>query len=235
MTMQIDIISDTVCPWCFVGKRRLEKALEQIMAARPDADIQVNWHPFQLNPDMPEDGRDYKEYYLEKFGSAERVKDLLDNMTAAGAAEGLEFNFAAIEKSPNTLASHHLVRWAATAGCQDQVVEAVFLAYFMDGRDIGDHDVLAEIAGQAGMDAALVKELYAEGRDKDLVAADISGAQKMGISGVPFFIVDSKYAVSGAQSPEVFVDVINKAFAGAGAGAGEDKGDGPASAEAGAS
>ena len=228
MTMQIDVISDTVCPWCFIGKRRLEKALEKLRAERPDEDIKVNWHPFQLNPDMPEEGRDHKEYYREKFGDDERVAELVDNMTAAGAAEGLEFDFNAIEKSPNTLASHRLIRWAATTGRQDAVVEALFRAYFMEGRDIGDHGVLTEIAGAAGMDADLVKALYAEGRDKELVAQDVIGAQQMGIRGVPFFIVDFKYSVSGAQSPEVFVDVIGKALD----AEGEDDGESEAKAEA---
>lgn len=230
--MQIDIISDTVCPWCFIGKRRLEAALEKLQAERPDADIQVNWHPFQLNPDMPEGGRDHKEYYREKFGSEERVAELVDNMTAAGAAEGLDFDFAAIGTSPNTLASHRLIRWAATTGRQDAVVEALFRAYFMEGRDIGDHGVLVEIAGAAGMDAALVKGLYAEGRDKELVAQDVIGAQQMGIRGVPFFIIDFKYKVSGAQTPEVFVDVIKKALDEAEGGEGESKAETKVEAEA---
>lgn len=208
--MQIDIISDTVCPWCFIGKRRLEKAL----AERPDLDVQINWHPFQLNPDMPEGGRDHKEYYREKFGDEARVRELVDNMTAAGAAEGLDFDFAAIDKSPNTLASHRLIRWAASAGCQDKVVEALFRAYFVEGRDIGDHEILSEIAGAAGMEADLVKALYVEGRDIELVKEDIAGAQQMGISGVPFFIIDHKYSVSGAQSPAVFIGVIDKILAG---------------------
>jgi predicted DsbA family dithiol-disulfide isomerase len=207
--MQIDVISDVVCPWCFIGKRRLEKAL----AKRPDAGIQINWHPFQLNPDMPEAGRDHKEYYREKFGGDERVRELVDNMTDAGAAEGLEFDFAAIEKSPNTLAAHRLVRWAASAGHQGEVVEALFQAYFIAGRDIGDQAVLAEIAGAAGMDAGLVAELYAQGRDITLVEGDITAARQLGIRGVPFFIFDHRYSVAGAQKPEVFLNLIDKILA----------------------
>ncbi len=215
--MQIDIISDVVCPWCFIGKRRLEKAL----AERPDAGIQINWHPFQLNPDMPQEGRDHKEYYREKFGGDERVRELVDNMTAAGAAEGLNFDFAAIGKSPNTLAAHRLIRWAAGVGCQGELVEALFRAYFIKGRDVGDHDVLAGIAGEAGMDAGLVSDLYAQGRDIKLVGEDITAARQLGIRGVPFFIFDHKYSVAGAQEPEVFVDLIDKILAEEGERAGD--------------
>ncbi len=214
--MQIDIVSDVVCPWCFIGKRRLEKAL----AERKDANILINWHPFQLNPDMPDDGRDHKEYYREKFGSEERVQELVDNMTAAGAGEGLEFDFAAIDKSPNTLAAHRLIRWSASAGCQGEIVEALFQAYFIAGRDIGDHGVLAEIAGEAGLESDLVAGLYAEGRDVELVSEDIAGAQQMGIRGVPFFIFDHKYSLAGAQEPDVFLNLIDKALAEEGEGVG---------------
>lgn len=206
--IQIDVISDTVCPWCYVGKRRLGAALKQ----RPDLPVNVTWRPYQLNPDMPEDGVDHKEYYTKKFG-AEQSRALVENLTEVGKGEGLDLRFDRIKRSPNTLASHRLIRWAGSAGTQDDIVEALFSAYFTEGRDIGDPAVLVEIAGAAGMDATLVGNLLAEGRDTDLVKNEILAARQMGVQGVPFFImgfdVGQKYGVSGAQPAEAFLQALD--------------------------
>ena len=203
--MRIDVISDVVCPWCLIGKRRLERALRE----RPEVSAEVHWRPFQLNPDMPEAGRDQKAYYLEKFGSAERVRELTGTMAAAGRSEGIDFDFGNIPKAPNTLAAHRLVRWAGSAGVQDQVVEALFRAYFLEAGDVGDHQTLVAIGGAAGMDGALLEEFYATGRDIDLVKGEVEQAAAMGVSGVPCFIFERSYVVQGAQQPEHFLPVID--------------------------
>ncbi|WP_025898943.1 DsbA family oxidoreductase [Sneathiella glossodoripedis] len=204
--MKIDIISDTVCPWCLIGKRKLEAAL----AERPDLDVDIAWHPFQLHPDMPLEGADRKEFTAKKFGSAERAKELYEHMAKAGQAVGLDFQFSKIARSPNTLNSHRVIKWAASAGCQDQVVENLFQAFFMDGKDLGDSEVLVQAAADAGMNAEIVRDLLATDRDLDVVAAEDARAREMGISGVPFFIIDEKYALSGAQDSSVILQVIER-------------------------
>ncbi|MBO0334899.1 DsbA family oxidoreductase [Sneathiella sp. CAU 1612] len=204
--MKIDIVSDTVCPWCFIGKRKLEAAL----AARPDLEVEVTWHPFQLHPDMPEGGADRKEFTARKFGSAERAKELYENIKIAGQAVDIPFNFSKIERTPNTLDSHRLIRWAHSAGCQDALVEILFRRFFVDGEDIGDHTVLIAAAEEAGMDKTLVTDLLEKGADRDLVSEEDMRARQMGVSGVPFFILNDKYAVSGAQDPAAFLAAFDK-------------------------
>lgn len=204
--MKIDIISDTVCPWCFIGKRKLETAL----AARPDLDVEVNWHPFQLHPEMPREGADRKEFIAQKFGSPERAKELYSNVKRAGEAVDIPFNFEDIKRSPNTLDSHRLIRWAATAGCQDKLVDVLFRRFFIDGEDISDHDVLTRAADEAGMDADIVAGLLDKDDDREIVAEEDRKAREMGVSGVPFFIIDNKYALSGAQDPEAFIAAFDK-------------------------
>ncbi len=206
--MRIDIISDTICPWCFIGKRRLERALEE----RPDLDVEIAWHPFQLNPDMPSGGLDRETYLNAKFGGEQRAAQIYAAITAAGAEEGIEFDFAGIKRTPNTLDSHCLIHWAAGAGCQDQVVEKLFELYFLDGRDIGDRVVLIEVARQAGMDGDKVEELFATGQDLAFIRDEDAAARDLGVAGVPFFIVDRKFAVSGAQDPRVFLQVFDLAL-----------------------
>ena len=203
--MRIEVISDVVCPWCLIGKRRLERALSE----RPDINADIHWRPFQLNPDMPDQGRDQKAYYLEKFGSPERVRELTETMTEAGRSEGIDFDFGNIPKAPNTLSAHRLVRWAGSAGVQGQVVEALFRAYFVEARDVGNHQTLVAIGSAAGMDRALLEEFYAAGRDIDLVKGEVEQAAAMGISGVPCFIFERTYVVQGAQQPAHFLPVID--------------------------
>ena len=211
--MQIDIVSDTVCPWCFIGKRRLGRAL----ALRPDVPVQVFWRPYRLDPTIPREGVDRKAYMQAKFGNNPNRAAMTEALRSEGAGEGLEFAFDKIAKSPNTLDSHRLIRWAAGAGVQDDVVERLFQAYFIDGRDIGDAKVLSDVAGEAGMDAALVSELLANEADLGAVEREAGMASQMGISGVPTFIFDSKYMISGAREPEILVRIIDKAVADAAA------------------
>ncbi len=204
--MKIDIISDTVCPWCLIGKRKLEKAL----AERPDLDVEINWHPFQLHPDMPLEGADRAEFIAKKFGSIERARDLYENVRQAGNAVGLDFQFGKVSRSPNTLNSHRLIKWAGTAGVQDVVVEILFRKFFMEGQDLGDKQVLIDAAEEGGMDAAIVADLLDGDSDLKLVSEEDARAREMGVSGVPFFIFDDKYALSGAQDPATFLQVFDQ-------------------------
>ncbi len=204
--MQIDVISDTVCPWCFIGKRRLDQAVAQ----RPDLGIEVQWRPYQLDPNVPREGVDRREYFRAKFGDGERVKGMSETLQAYGAELGIAFAFDKAEKRPNTIDSHRLIRWASSVGVQDAVVEALFKAYFEQGRDIGDAAVLTEIAADCGMDAELVEELLASDADIDLVMREAGLAGQMGVQGVPAFVLESKYVLVGAQDTEALVRVFDK-------------------------
>jgi predicted DsbA family dithiol-disulfide isomerase len=204
--MQIDIVSDTVCPWCFIGKRRLEKA----MAQRPELAFQIHWRAYQLDPLVPPSGMGRKAYMRAKFGDSPQAKAAGGALREAGAAEGIAFAFDAIEKRPNTIDSHRLIRWAASAGVQDDVVERLFRAYFEQGRDIGSPAVLTEIASEADMDVELVEQLLASDADRELILREDTLAHEMGISGVPTFVFANKFMLSGAQDPEALVKVIDK-------------------------
>jgi len=205
--MQIDIVSDTVCPWCFIGKRRIERA----MALRPDVSFEVFWRPYRLDPTIPREGVDRRAYLRAKFGDTPRSSAMGDAIRSEGAGEGIEFAFDKIAKSPNTLDSHRLVRWSASAGVQDQVVERLFRAYFIEGKDIGDAAVLAAVAADAGMDGELVASLLASDADLESVEREAGLANEMGITGVPTFIFDSKLMISGAREAELLARVIDKA------------------------
>lgn len=207
--MRIEIVSDVICPWCFIGKRRLEKA----MALRPDIEFEIGWRPFQLNPDMPREGADRKSYLEAKFGGPARAKEIYARVAGEGAKEGIAFDFDGIKRTPNTLAAHSLLRWALEDGVQYDVKEKLFQAYFLKGRDIGDAAVLAEIAAEAGMDHAAVLGKLEQGIDAEVIEAEDRMARELGITGVPFFIVERRYGLSGAQPPEVLLDVIDKALA----------------------
>lgn len=204
--MRIEIVSDVICPWCFIGKRRLEKALAQ----RPDLDFEIGWRPFQLNPDMPKEGADRKSYLEAKFGGPERAKEIYARVTAEGAKEGIPFDFDGIKRTPNTLAAHSVLRWALSTGAQTELKERLFRLYFLEGQDIGNHQVLADAAEAEGMDGALVKRLLDEGYDADVIQAEDQMARQLGITGVPFFIFERRYGVPGAQDPEVLLQVIDR-------------------------
>ena len=203
--IHVDIISDTVCPWCYIGKRRFEQAI----ALRPGYEFQVGWRPFQLNSDIPHAGLPRGEYLRAKFGGADRAERVYEAVSAAGGEVGLDFNFRQIPQQPNTFDSHRLVRWSETAGVQDEVVEKLFLGYFVHKSDVGDQEVLVTIAKSCGMDGDLVRELFQRDADRDLVMAEEGVARRMGINGVPCFVVDHKYAISGAQDPSVLTHVFD--------------------------
>jgi len=207
--MQIDVISDTVCPWCYIGKRRLERAL----SLRPQLSFDVRWRPFQLDPTTPAEGIDRKAYIERKFGSSEKIKPIHNALLKAGEDEGIPFAFEKITRTPNTINSHRLIRWSHSMGVQDAVVELLFRRYFIEGADIGRISILVEIAGDAGMDAELVEELMNSDADREHVEREDSMARKIGIQGVPTYLVGGKSLVSGAQDAEVLVRVIDRVAA----------------------
>ena len=196
--MHLDIYSDTVCPWCLIGKRRLEQAL----AERPEPDLTIRWRPFQLNPDMPAEGVDREEYLRLKFGG--QADTFYDNIRQTGLADGIHFAFEKIKRQSNTLDSHRLIEFAWKKGLQDAVVEALFDAYFMAGAYIADHEVLVAVAKEAGLDGEEVRAYLASDADAQRIREEDAMARSMGINGVPFFLLNEKIAVSGAQAPEVF-------------------------------
>ena len=204
----IDLVADVVCPWCYLGWRRLKSAL----ALRPDVEPLIVWRPYQLDPTLPEQGVDRKAYMAGKFKDPLKLKAVHTALVEGGAEDGIVFDFDAIALSPNTNAAHRLIRWGQGAGRQDAVVEALFAAYFTHGRDIGDPQVLAEIGEQAGLDRLVILRLLSEGADQDSVAREHAMAVQGGITGVPFAICGGKLAVVGAESPENIAAAIDKAL-----------------------
>lgn len=211
-TVHVDIVSDVVCPWCFVGKKRFEKALGAI---GEDIAVEVNWRPFQLDPTLPPEGKDRKQYIEQKLGGPERSREMHGKLETIGADVGIPFEFDAITVSPNTLDAHRLIRWAQTAGegVQTRIVGALFELYFVKGENIGEHAVLINVAREAGMDAAVVESLLASDADREAITQEIAMAQQMGVTGVPCFILENKYAVMGAQEPETIADAIRRVAA----------------------
>ena len=203
--MKIDIISDAICPWCYIGKRRLEQAL----TLAPQPGLETGWRPFQLNPDMPAEGIDRKEYLRAKFGDSAGRN--YDRIAAIGREVGIPFAFDRIQRTPNTILAHRLIRYAARENVQDPMVETLFRAYFTEGRDIGNRDTLVELAAAAGLEAKAVEAYLAGTEDDDTIRTEDAFARQIGISGVPCFIVDRQYAISGAQPAEAFVEVFELA------------------------
>jgi predicted DsbA family dithiol-disulfide isomerase len=205
----IDIVSDVVCPWCYIGKRRLEAALDARGHARPE----IRWHPFQLNPDIPAGGIDRRSYLEAKFGGPERAREVYARVEAAGREAGIPFAFERIERQPNTLDAHRLIAWAQAVALEraDGLVERLFKAYFTEGANIGAVPELARLAGEAGYDAAAaLSHLESDAGRAEIAAAD-ERSKEMGIAGVPFFIFNRRIAVSGAQPPDILADALSQA------------------------
>ncbi|MBV9522886.1 MAG: DsbA family oxidoreductase [Alphaproteobacteria bacterium] len=205
--MHIDIVSDVICPWCFIGKRRLARALEQ----RPDLTASTTWRAFQLNPDMPEGGMPREAYLNAKFGSAGHAARIYATIAEAGAGENIAFAFERIRRTPNSRDAHRLIRFASMHGNADPIVEALFSAYFEHGRDIGDPATLADLAAETGYERAEVSAWLGGDAAAAEVLAEDRSARRLGISGVPCFIVDGGYAISGAQEPEFFFPLFDLA------------------------
>jgi predicted DsbA family dithiol-disulfide isomerase len=205
--MQIDVISDTVCPWCFIGKRRLTRA----MALRPNIAFDVKWRPYRLDPAVPKTGMDRQAYMRAKFGTDPmKIVEMYKLIVQEGEKEGIAFDFAAMTRRPDSLDSHRLIRWAEVAGVQDEVVERLFIAYFENGEDIGDIRVLADIADLCGMDGIDVAQMLESDTDTALVEREDQIAHEMGVTGVPAMIFGNKLAVSGAREPEMLAVVIDR-------------------------
>ena len=204
--MQIDIYSDIVCPWCFVGKRRLERALTSV-----GSDIHVAWRPFQLNPTMPLDGMDRSAYLKAKFGSLEAFGRMEEQLLAAGEDEQIPFAFEKIQRTPNTFAAHRLVWYAAQQGKQDEVVENLFGAYFLEGRNLGDVKTITHVAVEAGLDQTETEAFLASEKGVVEVKAEEAIGRSLGISGVPYFVFNGRVSIYGAQPSEIIVSAIEQA------------------------
>jgi predicted DsbA family dithiol-disulfide isomerase len=204
----IEVVSDVVCPWCFIGKRRLEKALA--LAGRKSA--QVHWKAFELNPQAPKEGMDRQAYRARKFGSAAYARELEGRVIQTGAEEGIEFRFDRIERVPNTLDTHRLIWLAGHDGGQDAMVENLFRAYFIDGQDIGSPSVLRNIAVGSGLDAAKIDELFNTDLGKREVLDQEREAHAHGVNGVPSFFLAGVPVMSGAQKPEILASAFSSAF-----------------------
>lgn len=202
--IKLDIMSDPICPWCYIGKAHLDRAL----ADHPDHPFVIEWHPFQLNPDMPREGMDRRAYLEGKFGGKEGAVRAYAPVVEHAKNAGLTINFEAMQRTPNTLDAHRLIHWAGIEGRQTAAVSALFKAYFVDARDIGDAEVLADIADNIEMDAAVVTRLLKSDVDTADIRARDDHSRKMGISSVPTFIVANSHAVPGAQPPELWAKVI---------------------------
>lgn len=202
--LRLDILSDPICPWCYIGKAWLDRALE----AAPDHPFVIEWHPFQLNPDMPEGGMDRREYLEAKFGGPEGAAKVYGRIEETAKAAGLAVDFPAISRTPNTVDAHRLIHWAGLEGRQTAAVSRLFRAYFVEGRDIGDSAVLLDIADEIGLDRAMTERLFESGADLEDIRARDAHARSRGVSGVPTFVVANAHVLPGAQPPEIWTRVI---------------------------
>jgi predicted DsbA family dithiol-disulfide isomerase len=202
--VKLDIVSDPICPWCYIGKTQLDRALAQ----RPDHPFVIEWHPFQLNPDMPREGADRKAYLQSKFG--DRADDIYGQIAQHFKDIDLEADLDAIQRTPNTLDAHRMIHWAGIEGKQGAMVNALFRANFVEGRDISDHDVLADLADSVGMDASVVLRLLSTDEDEAMIRDRDAHSREMGINAVPTFIVATQHAVPGAQPADLWLKVIDE-------------------------
>lgn len=205
--LSLDVVSDVVCPWCYVGKRRLEKALALVA----DIPTEIRWRPYQLAPELPPEGKPRRDYMLAKFGDPERIRQIHQRLTGIGVEEGIPFDFDGIAVAPNTLNAHRLILWARAGETQDRVVEALFSAFFVEGRNLADEQVLIDIGAGCGLDRDLLTELFASDADIERTQREIASAQRIGVTGVPFFIVAGRYGIAGAEAPETIAGAIRQA------------------------
>lgn len=206
--MDIEIIYDTVCPWCYIGKRRLDQAL----ALRPNLNVTTHWRPFLLNPELPPDGVDRTAYLVKKFGSETRVRRIYGAIGEAGQSVEIDFAFDRIQKTPNSIDSHRLVKYVARhGGAADAVVEALFVAYFVHGLDIGEEQVLLDIGDRHGFDRADLRAYLAGDMDLDAVTLDNARAHRLGVNGVPSFVFAGPMVISGAQEPQILARMLDAA------------------------
>ena len=203
---KIDIISDPICPWCYIGKTRLDRALE----LNPTHNFIIEWHPFQLNPTMPKDGMDRREYLEAKFGGQKEAIEVYSNIDKTATETGLSLNLGGIKRTPNTIDAHRLIHWAGIEGRQNSIIDRLFKAYFQEGRDISEHSVLTRIASAAGMDQDVVRNLLKSDADKEDIKARDTDARKRGIQGVPAFVVANEYVIQGAQTIDIWDNIIKE-------------------------
>jgi len=207
--MQIDVFFDPICPWCFIGKRRLQRAL----GLRSAISATLNWRPFMLNPEMPSGGMERNAYLINKFGTESRVRRLLGALEATGQSEEISFQFDRIHHTPNTVNAHRLVHYASDFGLAESVVERLYCAYFQDGRDIGDLDELSAIGRSVSLESGALDAYLDSSMDVSWVREQNSMAHRMGVNGVPCFLVDGQLALQGAQPPEVLARLLDAAVA----------------------
>jgi len=209
-TLEIDVISDVMCPWCYIGKTNLDAAI----AEAHDLDVVVRWRPYQLDNTLPKEGLDRATYLNNKFGGEERAQEIYGRIRDAGKSLGIDFNFEDMKVSPNTLDAHRVIMWAGgqSSETQNKLVERLFEIFFLEGGNIGLDEVLTQAAEFAGMDPKIVDDLLGKEDDKDRVSSEIDHARQMGVQGVPCFIVDNKFAVMGAQPPEQLVGAFRHAI-----------------------
>lgn len=208
VSIAVDVVSDVVCPWCYIGQKRLERAI----AAVPEIGVDVRWRPYQLDPTIPPEGKDRRQYMIDKFGSEARIAEIHQRIEGLGKEEGIEFAFEKIKIAPNTLDAHRVIRWAGAAGngAQNELVRRLFRLNFEEGQNIGDPAVLIDAARDSGMDEAVVMTLLPTDADKLEVQNEIATASRMGITGVPCFLLEGKYAVMGAQDDHTLADAIRQ-------------------------
>jgi predicted DsbA family dithiol-disulfide isomerase len=209
VAVSVDVYSDVVCPWCYIGKRRLEQAL--IRLSKQNIAVTPMWRAFQLNPDMPAVGMARKDYVDAKFGGPERAAQIYARVAAVGNEVGIPFQFEKIERQPNTINAHRLIGYAGMVGNQDPVVEALFRAFFLQLRDIGNIESLSDIAAEAGLDRMAVFNYLASEKGAEATRQEDTRARQLGVTGVPFFVFGGKYAVSGAQDPDVLLQAYQQA------------------------
>jgi len=203
--MTIDVYADIACPWCYVGRARLKRALEQ----RPERDVTLSWRPFQLQPDLPPEGRDFRSVLEDKFGGWDRAQRMFERIREVGADEGLAFNFDAIEVAPNTADAHRLVLWGEEKNVGDALATTLFRAYFSEGRNVSDPAILAECAADAGLDPEAAREMLEGDAYADAVRESQKQAERQDITGVPCYVFDERHAVTGAQPVDVFLDALD--------------------------